>query len=862
MRHLCFTTVRFAIAGLVVLSANSLLVAADASPAAVVIQEYKAANGQDYFALAVKASPSVAETVQQHIVLVDTSASQTGEVRRSGFKFLSEVLAALPAKHQVQILAVDSQCELLTDGWASAASPEVNSAFKKLTARTPLGATNLKAAMKCVAELASGGNTSVLYIGDGKSSANLLSTADLSAISDNLSSSQCSVHCALVGIDADVELSGIVANLTGGTVQHISAGQEDRTAASVAQAMLVAPQKVAKFQFDGTSADALNQRAQWVRSDRHTVIPGRGTIPAFKVLSAEGAGTTLQWSSADAQRVAGGAEVANLAQRFEQSAGINAPIAGLDMLQKSGQDLARSVENSYAVATELHRRGMTGKAIAVAERAAALGGDSNGKLKALLTSMNGAAQVDNADDSLGPATGTESNALDDVESQIQIQTQRLTRATQAAIEEAKASSFDQPEFSVSLLKDTLETIRAEKNMNPAAKAELERRVQNAIAAVQAQRERNIERQKQIALEQAVKEAERKMLTQADLEEGRLETLIDQVRGLLERARHGDQDGYEDAEQVSRTAIEMKPGNGAAAAALVLSEASGQLDKARRLIELRHDRFLATLYQVELSHVPFPDEPPIQYPPADVWRALSLTRKARYESVDLKSEKPIESWLRRMLDMPVELSYPGPNVPLKDVLTDIENQITESYGFVGGGAEYRLTFWPDYNELGLDLDPQDPLEEVQINRIEVRGMTLRNALDLIFEQVLDPVELTYVIHKEVMLVTSLTKAESEDFLRTRVYPVADLVTPPDLHLQLGGGGGGQGGFGGGGQGGFGGGQGGFGGGQGGFGGGGQGGFGGGGGFMSVPVPEEVELLMNADKPAAISNEAIKNLKKKP
>jgi hypothetical protein len=304
---------------------------------------------------------------------------------------------------------------------------------------------------------------------------------------------------------------------------------------------------------------------------------------------------------------------------------------------------------------------------------------------------------------------------------------------------------------------------------------------------------------------------------------------------------------------------MTPGDGTATAALVVSESAGQLDKAYKLVNLRHDRFLETLYQVELSHVPFPDEPPVLYPPADVWRALTLTRKKKYESVDLRSEKPAEKWLRDMLDEPVpELEYQG-EVSLKEILDQISEYYTNTYGATGGGgagADYRMTIIPDFKE--IELAGVTSLEDVMIKDISLRGITLRNALELIFSQTEDP-ELTYMIRNEVMLITTVEFAESDENLITRVYPVGDLTIDPSIRPA---GGGGQGGFGGGGQGGFGGGgQGGFGGGgQGGFGGGGQGGFGGGGGFGSIP-PEMLNPAPAAGD-SGISNDAIQQLKKKP
>ena len=44
---------------------------------------------------------------------------------------------------------------------------------------------------------------------------------------------------------------------------------------------------------------------------------------------------------------------------------------------------------------------------------------------------------------------------------------------------------------------------------------------------------------------------------------------------------------------------------------------------------RHAAAWDTMYQIELSHIPFPDNPPIVYPDAPVWEELSKRRKDRY-----------------------------------------------------------------------------------------------------------------------------------------------------------------------------------------------------------------------------------------
>src|SRR5260221_579376 len=127
----------------------------------------------------------------------------------------------------------------------------------------------------------------------------------------------------------------------------------------------------------------------------------------------------------------------------------------------------------------------------------------------------------------------------------------------------------------------------------------------------------------------------------------LEQLIDKVRSLLAEGYTGNAEAFERGEEVARASFEIAPYSGVTSAAIFDSEAAGQLDKAQRLRYLRYDKLLATLYQVELSHVPFPDEPPILYPAPEVWKALT-ERRQKWASVDLMRYNKTEEKIRRAL----------------------------------------------------------------------------------------------------------------------------------------------------------------------------------------------------------------------
>src|SRR3954465_13410400 len=91
----------------------------------------------------------------------------------------------------------------------------------------------------------------------------------------------------------------------------------------------------------------------------------------------------------------------------------------------------------------------------------------------------------------------------------------------------------------------------------------------------------------------------------------------------------------------------------------------EFDELRRIKE---DRYLLTMLQVERSHVPFPDEPPVAFPPAATWRELTNYRKDKYEAIWLEGAGSRTALkIRDKMNSPVTIEKPVENSPLKDVL---------------------------------------------------------------------------------------------------------------------------------------------------------------------------------------------------
>jgi hypothetical protein len=114
------------------------------------------------------------------------------------------------------------------------------------------------------------------------------------------------------------------------------------------------------------------------------------------------------------------------------------------------------------------------------------------------------------------------------------------------------------------------------------------------------------------------------------------------------------------------------------------------------------------------------------------------------------ETPAETKIKAALALPAEIDCH--ETPLRDVVAKLK---------------YRHKIEIQLDAAGLKdagVEPETPVTK------HLSGISLRAALRLL----LDDLGLKYTIHNEVLLITSPTKAESDDFAETRFYLVKDLI----------------------------------------------------------------------------------------
>jgi hypothetical protein len=266
------------IAGLLItvgLGSPSHVFATEVATADAIVRQHVTNQGA-WQALALRDTEPAKLNIHRHILLVDTSASQVGVVRDAGIKLVTELAEQLSATDQIQLLAMDTSCQSLTNGFVTPISAEFAHAVKRLGLRTPLGATNLRTAMSFVLEQVDGSNipTSLLWVGDGISAMHALKTNEIAKLTKQLSSAQITVHSVVLGTQTNPELPSALANLTGGAVHRMPKGNAGTN--SIAAALQSSGIEIKTLISNGSPIDTQNSTA-WLRSDRHAILFGNGT---------------------------------------------------------------------------------------------------------------------------------------------------------------------------------------------------------------------------------------------------------------------------------------------------------------------------------------------------------------------------------------------------------------------------------------------------------------------------------------------------------------------------------------------------------------------------------------------------------
>ena len=326
-----------------------------------------------------------------------------------------------------------------------------------------------------------------------------------------------------------------------------------------------------------------------------------------------------------------------------------------------------------------------------------------------------------------------------------------------------------PKAAKDLLVAQRDSIRANPDIGEALRVQLLNRMELLLKDIGERAEKQL--REKAEENERIARARAKLMASEDMvaREERTRERIRAFTNLMSQARH--EDAYREALVLIQESVnEARPVPIEAQAVYQMGQAATNLREMRELTRIREDRFLLTMMQVEKSHIPYPDEPPVHFPPSKVWKDLQETRK-RYATNDFEGDLPPRT-KRRMDFLNSALDAPISEIDKGDValpfLLDTVSALASPPGFDKDPSR-RVTILIDVDAFKREtMGAFDP-ERVQIKfPSKLIGVSLSTVLRLICEQI----DGTYWVRRDYIEIVPSDMAIREKVLR--VFPVGDLI----------------------------------------------------------------------------------------
>jgi hypothetical protein len=374
----------------------------------------------------------------------------------------------------------------------------------------------------------------------------------------------------------------------------------------------------------------------------------------------------------------------------------------------------------------------------------------------------------------------------------EIQRQQITADVTERLQAARVLvSKGRPEAALDALRLARTVVRSAAGLDAATRGALDRQVEAAIIAAVRGEERIVqERSEQVRLAAAAGQQARALDERAKAQ-ATVDALMVQFDSLMAQGQAnvlaqgglGDVAAatapYADARRLAQSARALAPGHTAPRAGTFAAQSVAALAQAQAFEQLKEQRFLLALQDVDRAAIPQGEMSVVEYPDVDRWRSLSEHRIKVYgNALDLRDPDPKTKAILSKLEQPVAMSFPN-ETPLDEVLKYIK----------------AMTQGPNDSGIPIYVDPVGLNEASRTLAspvtLELEGVPLKTTLRLLLKQL----GLTYTVKDGLLTITS----EGSDNQPTdvRVYPVADLTIIPLSLMGASMGGPGRGGFGGGG-----------------------------------------------------------------
>ncbi|MCA9132737.1 MAG: hypothetical protein KDA45_06270, partial [Planctomycetales bacterium] len=743
-----------------------------------------------FFALSLQADPTgdypLADAYEV-VVVVDTSATQTGPVRIESLEVLDELARSLPVSARVSLLACDVDCVDLSGGLTQPSDARWETAVARLQKRIPLGTTNLGKALRTAAQQFSDtvAQRTILYIGDGINRTHFLTGAEHRQLVDELVAARITVSSLAIGPMVDMATLAALANHTGGIVLARNEIDESTQAIGrhLGQSATLPVVWVTDAQLPPSLASHFPQRFPPLRVDRDSVVVGQ-----FSAAASE-ADLLLRGVSGGAKAVEVALRVtpeasnpdmgflAAVTEAAQRDGGLAMPALGSQGLRamsymfadnanamvKAGQFALKSgeIESAIRIAQEaLKQDPNNAEALSLLHAAQRVAGDAipTGKFMQFGGDdpfaptagepADDVAPVAPAGDSepvvsdVAPAVGSQPPAaaaglapaslLDETldAGQLLADEQALRRARAQAIDTEVRQRINQaneqlrrdPSMASSVTRDLkllLERVDGLTDTDASARAQLRSLVSTALQNAAEKEARYLDQVQRAETIRAQADQAQRLLAETNRQDETLKQLVEQFNFLMKEQRYLEA-SKDVAPEIGRNAPDTVLDN------ITREESSLASNYAlnREAFEAREQGFVDAMRGVEQAAVPFDGNPPLIYPPPEVWQALSARRKERYGAINLAGGNSSEQRIYTALKQETSPDYNA--TPLRQVMTGLADDL-------------NIPIWINQPELDLlGVDPDSPIT------LTLPPVSLRSALRLMLE----PLEMTYIIRNEV------------------------------------------------------------------------------------------------------------------
>ncbi len=747
------------------------------------------------------------------IVLVDTTASQAGRPLQQARQIVTALASDLTANDRMSVwtLSTPQATRALTADFQAGNSPEVLKAAALLTeVEYGSGAADLKGGVeKALTTMPPnrGRHQVVLYLGDGESAFAPVAEADRLALGKKMDVNDQYFFAVPLGYKLEANNLHGLAVLTGGAVVRV---QEDlavpmRRAEFLTRlktALNVPVVKPEKWKFGDEVGEVYPTQIPPLRTDRATLVMGKIAKPLANAVSLtvngilNGKPIALEMAQALPAPQVDHFFLNLMVNQWKNAPHKDAPamlasdralaLASTQVKLYRNEFLTQAVwavsvdrfdeaEKLYVAALKVDptdKEAQSGAAMVARMRDGKL---TKAQLMKRVEAKTGAVRLDaesirkviqepGAVDPPAPGPGgmnpppNAADLLAEARARRAIEEQRYKVLADATIRRGRQLLRTDPDAAYQDLKRQRDDIIGYDGIGDDARRQMVADLESVMREVfvkgaEIKRQADTERQAVARTKQKISEFDRQ-----EEENNRDKNRVDSFRQLMQQARYDL--AYQEAQLMQQEkVVKGLPTPVSATASYIIGQQATQLREWKELVRIREDRFLLAMMQTEKSHIPYPDEPPVHFPPAAVWRELTGLRRDAYLNSALgpnptATQRQLKSIVE---DQEVQLKE-GANIteiPLFELLQDLSKR-------------HQVTFIIMEEYFAAEMIMNIKEAKAKLTATQLRGLKLGNFLDI----VLASMNATFIVRPDYIEITTFTRRLEEKV--TRVFPVADLV----------------------------------------------------------------------------------------